>query len=171
MDYAFSLAREADAPAVFALYRGMIGTPGCTWSDDYPDTEIVLRDIRTDSLYVLKDSRGQLIAAAAAGPDDELKDLPWDLENPCELARVAVAITHQNKGVGTYLLRQVIAAVKARGFGGIRMLVSIHHPHALALYDKNGFQRLDTVHMYGHDFYRYQMAFQSYPKRPSGISL
>jgi diamine N-acetyltransferase len=159
VQYEFSLARETDAPAVFALYRSMIGTPGCTWSDVYPTNELVLRDIRTDSLYVLKDAQGSLIAAAAAGSDDELKDLHWDMENPCELARVAVSLSMQNQGIGSYLLKQVVAAVKARGFDGIRMLVSVHNPHALALYDKNGFQRLDEVRMYGFEFYRYQMVF------------
>ena len=159
MNYAFSLAQEADAPAVLALYRSMIGTPNCTWNDEYPDDEIVRRDIRTGSLYVLKDARDTLIAAAAAGPDDELKDMRWDMENPCELARVAVAIPLQNRGIGSYLLKQIIPAVKARGFDGVRMLVSVTHPHALALYDKNGFTRLDAVHMYEHDFYRYQMKF------------
>jgi ribosomal protein S18 acetylase RimI-like enzyme len=159
VDYIFVLAQEADAPAVFALYRGMIGTPGCTWSDVYPTEEIVLRDIRTGSLYVLRDARGQIIAAAAAGPDDELRDLPWNMRNPCELARVAVALPLQNRGVGSRLLQHVIPAVKARGFDGIRMLVSIGNFSALALYDKNGFTRLDEVHMYGHDFYRYQIMF------------
>jgi ribosomal protein S18 acetylase RimI-like enzyme len=155
----FSLAQETDAPAVFALYRSMIGTPGCTWSDEYPTEELVLQDIRAQSLYILRDSKGNLVAAAAAGPDDELKDLHWELSNPCELARVAVAIPLQNRGVGTRLLSRIISAVKVRGFGGIRMLVSVNNPHALALYDKNGFTRLDKVHMYGQDFYRYQMKF------------
>ena len=140
----------------------MIDTPGCTWSDAYPTEELVLRDIRTNLLYTLKDAQGNLIAAAAAGPDDELKDLPWDMENPCELARVAVSLSLQNQGIGSYLLKQVVAAVKARGFDGIRMLVNVHHPHALALYDKNGFQRLGTVWMYGHEFFRYQMKFICY---------
>jgi ribosomal protein S18 acetylase RimI-like enzyme len=161
MPYAFSLAQETDAADVFKLCRSMIGTPGCTWSDEYPDEDVVHLDIRTSSLYVLKDPQGKLIAAAAAGPDDELKDLSWDMENPCELARVAVAVNMQNRGIGSYLLGHVITAVKARGFDGIRMLVSVGNPHALALYDKNGFTRLDIVHMYGHDFYRYQMALNA----------
>jgi ribosomal protein S18 acetylase RimI-like enzyme len=65
------------------------------------------------------------------------------------------------------LLQQVITAVKVRGFDGIRMLVSVHNPHALALYDKNGFKRLGTVEMYGHTYYRYQMIFNNdtYHKR------
>ena len=152
-------AKEPDAPAVFALYRSMIGTPGCTWSDDYPTFDFVLRDIHTDSLYVFKDASGSLIAAASAGPDDELKDLSWDMRNPCELARVAVALPYQNRGVGSALLKRMIPAVKARGFDGIRMLVSKTNPHALAFYDQNGFIRLDEVRMFGFDFYRYQMIF------------
>ncbi len=145
---------------MFALYRSLIGTPGCTWSDAYPTYDLVERDIRTGSLYVLKDAQGKIAAAAAAGPDDELKDLPWDMKNPCELARVAVSAACQNQGIGTHLLKQVISAVQARGFDGIRMLVGCGNPHALALYDKNGFERLDVVYLYGHDFYRYQMAFE-----------
>ncbi len=160
MRYTVSTARPADAPAVFALYRSLIGTPGCTWSDEYPTFDLIERDILTGSLYILKDERGQLLAAAAAGPDDELEAYAWAPRHPCELARVAVAAPHQNKGVGSYLLRHVIEDVKTRGFDGIRMLVSIGNPPALALYDKHGFERMDIVHLYGHDFYRYQLSFR-----------
>ncbi|MBN1777615.1 MAG: GNAT family N-acetyltransferase [Clostridiales bacterium] len=161
MDYLFSLARETDAKAIFSLYKSMIGTPGCTWSDEYPAFALIERDIRTGSLYILKDSSGQLVAAAAAGPDDELEDFISTPKHPCELARIAVAVPHQNHGIGSYLLEQVIAAIKSRGFDGIRMLVSVNNPPALALYDKHGFERLDVVHMFGLDFYRYQMAFDT----------
>ncbi len=159
MSYRFEVAQETDAPGIFSLYQSLIGTPGCTWNEDYPTIALVARDIQTGSLYVLKEERGTVIAAASAGPDDELAEFGWDLDTPCELARVAVSASLQNKGVGSCLLKQVVAAVKARGFDGIRMLVSVDHPHALALYDKNGFERLDTVRMYGHVFYRYRMAF------------
>ncbi len=159
MRFTFSLAQQTDAAAVFALYQSLIGTPGCTWNEYYPDEALVTRDMETGSLYILKDERGALIAAASAGPDDELEELQWDMDHPCELARVAVSISMQNRGVGSFLLQRVISAVKARGFDGIRMLVNVANPHALALYDKNGFQRLDTVRMYGHEFYRYQMKF------------
>ena len=106
--YTFSTAREADANGVFALYKSLIGTPGCTWSDDYPTYDLVERDIRTGSLYILRDELGALIAAAAAGPDDELREFHWDAQNPCELARVAVALSRQNRGIGSCLLQRVI---------------------------------------------------------------
>ena len=159
MHYTFSLAQEADAPAVFALYRGMIGTPGCTWSDAYPTLELIQSDICSQSLYILKDSQGRIAAAAAAGCERELEDLPWNMENPCELARVAVSLPLQNQGVGSYLLQQILIAVQARGFGGICMLVSKSHPHALRLYEKNGFVRCGEVTRYGFDFYMVRMAF------------
>jgi L-amino acid N-acyltransferase YncA len=159
LEYVFSLAEAADAPAVFALYRGMIGTPGCTWNDSYPALELVQSDIYSQSLYILKDSQDRIVAAAAAGSKRELEDLPWDMEIPCELARVAVDLPLQNKGIGAYLLQNVIAAVKARGFDGICMLVSKSHPHAQRLYEKNGFVRCGEVSRYGFDFYRFRMEF------------
>jgi len=160
LDFTFSLAREDDVPAVFALYRSLFGTPGCTWSDVYPTMECVRRDIRSRSLYILKERQGSLVAAAAAGFNEvELTDLPWALQNPCELARVAVALPLQNQGIGSYLLHQIIPAVQARGFDGICMLVSKQHPHALRLYEKNGFTRCGEVNRYGFDFYMYQIVF------------
>lgn len=161
MDYLFSTADVSDADAVYTLYRSMIGTPHNTWSDEYPTKEIVLADIRSQALYLLKDADDHLVAAAAAGFDDrELTNLPWHLQNPCEIARVAVAIPHQNQDVGSYLLQKIIPAIKAKGYDGICMLVSQDHPHALALYEKNGFTRCGEVHRYGFDFFRYRMAFQ-----------
>ena len=159
LDLHFSTAQPNDATAVFALYQSLIGTPGCTWSEDYPTFDLVERDIRTGSLYVIKDQNGQLIAAAAAGPDDELENFDWKPQHPCELARVAVIQNLHHRGIGSVLLRNVIHAIQARGFDGFRMLVSVNNPHALALYDKHGFERLDVVHLYEHDFYRYQMKF------------
>jgi len=159
MNLIFSIAQEHDASAVFALYRCMIGTPHCTWNEYYPAEDIVLRDIQAHSLYILKDEQDTLIAAATAGADDELQDLSWGMKNLCELARVVVAIQHQNKGIGTFLLQNTIPAVRARGFDGICMLVNKDHTHALALYEKNGFTRCGNVKRYGFDFYMYQMVF------------
>ena len=53
----------------------------------------------------------------------------------------------------------MIEAVKDRDFDGIRMLVSKTNPAALALYDKNGFEKCGETYMYGIHFYCYQMNF------------
>ena len=57
------------------------------------------------------------------------------------------------------MLKKAIHAAQEREFDGIRMLVSIHNFSALAMYDRNGFARLDEVKMYGIDLYRYEMLF------------
>ena len=160
MHYTFSTARAADAPAVLTLYQSLIGTPGCTWSGDYPTGEFVRNDIRAGALYVLKDEQGALIAAASAGGERELDDLVWTPQNPCELARVGVALPLQHQGIASYLLKQVMEAVKQRGFDGIILLVSIHHAAAIALYEKHGFTRCGEINRYGFDFYRYQSMLQ-----------
>ena len=43
MEYKIRLAELEDKDKLLALYNSMIGLPGCTWSEDYPDAEIVLR--------------------------------------------------------------------------------------------------------------------------------
>jgi ribosomal protein S18 acetylase RimI-like enzyme len=156
--YSFSLAATDDIPEIVAIYHSLIGTPGCTWSLDYPNTETAWSDIESGSLYVLKDN-GTIIAAASAGPFDELGHLSWSPQNPCELARLGVAPGMQKRGIGTIILQNVITAAKERGFDGIRMLVSKTNHSALRLYDKNGFERCGEAFMFDIHFYRYQMKF------------
>jgi ribosomal protein S18 acetylase RimI-like enzyme len=162
-NYDFLLAEYDDIPEIMNVYHSLIGTPGCTWSLDYPDKETVHADIESNALYVLKESN-KIVAVAAAGVSDELAHLQWDLKNPCELARVGVLTQFQKRGVGTIILKNVIAAVEQKGFDGINMLVSKTNPVALALYDKNGFEKRGEVFMYEIDFYCYQMQFHNTDK-------
>jgi ribosomal protein S18 acetylase RimI-like enzyme len=157
-EYDFCLAQEKDFSAIMDFYHSLIGTPGCTWDLDYPHEENVTQDIINNSLYLLKNKQ-EIIATAAAGTSDELQALSWSTKNPCDLARIGVASAMQGKGIGTSMLKMVIAAVKKRGYDGIRMLVSKNNSAALALYDKNGFVKCGEVNMYDIDFYCYEMCF------------
>ena len=156
--YDFCLANHSDIPEIHALYRSCIGAPGCTWDDDYPNDKTAESDIKINSLYILKDG-GKIIAAASAGPFDELGHLRWKPKNPCELARIGVVPEMRNKGIGTVILQHVIDAMKMRGFDGIRMLVSKTNYPALGMYDKNGFEACGETRMFDMDFYCYQIVF------------
>ncbi|MDR0325136.1 MAG: GNAT family N-acetyltransferase [Oscillospiraceae bacterium] len=156
--YDFLLASENDIPEIIGIYHSLIGTPGCTWNEYYPTEEIARSDIESGSLYILKEGAA-IVAVAAAGPFDELGSLRWSPQNPCELARIGVVPALHRQGIGTMLLRKVMEAVKKRGFDGIIMLVSKSSPAALALYDRNGFERCGDAFMFGFDFYCYQMQF------------
>lgn len=37
-------ASATDQAEILALYRSLIGQPGCTWCEEYPDEEIVAED-------------------------------------------------------------------------------------------------------------------------------
>ena len=160
-NYTFSAAEPADADDILVLYQNLIGTPGCTWNSEYPTKEFIDSDIKLHSLYILKNQQGQIIATASCGGERELDDLQWDMQNPCELARVAVAPSLHHQGIGSYLLKQVIAAVKARGFDGICMLVATSNSAALGLYEKHGFTRCGKIRRYGFNFFRYQIALET----------
>lgn len=163
MDYRFRLARQTDQALLLQLYREISPTPGCTWDESYPALEDITQDIALNSLYCMEDTSGQVICAASAGPFDELAHLCWDARaaKPCELARIGVHPSVQRCGVGTALLRQVIADCRDRGFDCMRLLVSKSNPRALALYSKLGFNPCGEAFMYGHDFYCYEMLFIS----------
>ncbi len=154
--YEFLLASYDDIPQIIGIYHSLIGTPGCAWSLDYPNRDTAESDVDSKSLYVLK-KNGIIIAVASVGEFNELEHLQWTMKVPCELARIGVIPTMQKQGIGTTILKNIIKTVKGKGFDGIRMLVSKTNPAALALYDKNGFEKCGEVSMYDIDFYCYQI--------------
>ena len=157
-NYEFMLAKDDDISEIVDLYHGLIGTPGCTWGLDYPNGETAESDISSKSLYILR-KNDKIVAVASAGEFDELGHLQWAPKRPCELARIGVLPTMQRQGIGTVILQNIIQTVKEKGFDGIRMIVSKTNPAALALYDKNGFERCGEASMFDMDWYCYQIKF------------
>jgi Sortase and related acyltransferases len=157
-NYSFRLANTNDIPEIVDIYHSNVGTPGCTWDFDYPCLETAEADIINKSLYILE-TNGRIIAVASAGSFNELDHLPWELKNPCELARIGVVPDMHNRGIGSIILKNIISAVKERGYDGIRMLVSKTNFAALAMYNKNGFSKCGETFMFDIDFYCYQIIF------------
>ncbi len=156
------LAKNEDKVSILGLYQSLIGTPGCTWSVEYPTISEIQHDIDNSSLYCICNDNGIIIAVASAENSDELSDLSWDerVKNPCELARVGVKQSMQNHGLGYTIVGYVINDVKKRGFDGIHMLVSKTNPSALALYEKLNFHRCGETIMYNRDWYCYEMVLE-----------
>lgn len=156
--YEFRLAKPDEIPEIVSIYHSLVGTPGCTWNLYYPSQETARDDIKHEYLYVLK-MEGEIVAVASVGQFDELADLSWKPQNPCELARIGVSPVYQKQGIGTIMLQSIIGVAKGNGYDGIRFLVSRNNPAALALYEKNGFERCGEVFRYDIDFYCYQITF------------
>ena len=156
--YEFSSANLKELSEIMDIYHSLVGTPGCTWNLGYPDEATAKSDIGRQLLYVLKKD-GFIVAVASLGEFDELKYLDWLPENPCELSRVGVRPMLQKQGIGTIVLQNIIKTAREKGFDGLVMLVSKINSSALALYDRNGFERCGETFMYDIDFYCYQMKF------------
>jgi ribosomal protein S18 acetylase RimI-like enzyme/SAM-dependent methyltransferase len=157
-DCSFVLASKENIPEIVSIYRSLVGTPGCTWDNEYPNRATANQDISRQELYLLKNG-DSIVAVASVGDFGELADLPWKCKNPCELARIGVLQHLQNQGVGTKILRNVMEAAKAKGFDGVCMLVAKKNFAALSLYKKNGFKRCGEIHRFDHDFYCYEIKF------------
>ena len=157
-NYVFQLATYEDIPEITTIYQSLVGTPGCAWNSDYPNEETAKEDIDNGWLYILKKD-GKIIGAVSAGDFDWFNDLQWKPKNPCDFARIGVAPAFQSRGIGTIMVQNVIKIMKSKGFDGIRLIVSKTNPAALALYEKNGFERCGEIYMFDIDFYRYQIEF------------
>ena len=158
-DYEFMLAKHDDISEIVSIYHSVIGTSGCTWSLDYPNEETAEDDIKNNWLYTLK-KHGKIVAVASAGKFNDWEHLQeWKPKNPCELARIGVSPAFQKQGIGTIILQHIIKAMKEQGFDGMRFIVSKTNPAALALYDKNGFEKCGETFVFDIDWYCYQMTF------------
>jgi len=82
-NYEFQLANYDDLFEIVSIYHRLIGTPGCTWNLDYPNKETAENDINNGWLYTLK-KYDKIVAVASVGDFDELRDLQWKPEKPCE---------------------------------------------------------------------------------------
>ena len=158
--YPFMKATYADAQEILSLYHSLVGTDGCTWDETYPNRETIVFDLERSALYCLRSAEG-IAAVASFGAFGELDDLPWPmpLQKPCELARVGVRPVFQHCGLATLLLQHSIAAAKAEGFDGMRLLVGCKNPVAQRLYQANDFIRYGTVYRHENHFDFEQLTF------------
>ena len=102
----------------------------------------------------LKNEQGEIVAAGAITPADELEDLKYStaLLHPLELSRLAVDPQFQGRGYGKLLLQGLMAEVRKRGADGIQLLAAKENAPALALYRSAGFQEKGSCRMYDTDF-------------------
>ncbi|MDD3242346.1 MAG: GNAT family N-acetyltransferase [Eubacteriales bacterium] len=162
-DYLMREAHPEDAAELLALYRAQVGTPGCTWDDEYPGAENIREDLDMGALYCLRQPDGRLAGAVSVGAFDELKELVWELplQNPCELARICIRPELHGRGLATQLLKDALRDAARRGFDGVRLLVAVSNPAALALYAHSGFSKRGTVRMYGNDYFCMERALRA----------
>ena len=112
----FRRARREEAEEILQLYRSLIGTEYCVWTENYPTEREVEFDLSRDALFCLREKpSGRLIGTISIDDDPEVEALScWseDLTPVAELSRLGVAVEYQNRGIAvsyTHLTLPTIA--------------------------------------------------------------
>lgn len=143
-----------DLKTVMEFYRSQIGTPGCTWSQYYPNEEILQEDFLSGNLYGLY-TEDELIGAISVDSENYLNKLPcWQFKtNVKEIARVVISSKYQKQGLGNVLLQMLFQLLKQQGTEAIHLLVSPDNERAIKLYSKFGFTNRGQYYLYEHDYF------------------
>lgn len=160
-------ATHDDKEAVMALYRAMIGLPGCTWNEHYPTADLLERDLDAGNVFVLRDAAGEILATIAIDQDEDVEALPHWSGAPGEyreLARLCVRRDIQSRGLARRMLAFGMEELERRGCIGVHFLVSPGNPRALAAYAVFGFDHVGSAELYGQSWYCYEKRFDKKQK-------
>ena len=163
MEYQIVMAAAADTDAVLRLYRQQVGREFCFWNEDYPGLDTVEYDLSRDSLFVMKNEKGEIIAAISAEADEDVDRLDcWDpsLQPGGEFARLAVSPACQNRGLARKMVAYMLDVLKARGFRSVHILVNRDNLKAVRCYAHFGFREAGRCEMYDQHFLCYEKALQ-----------
>ncbi len=155
------MAKEEDRDEILSLYKAQLGREFCAWDEDYPSNETIDYDFSRDALFVLKED-GIIKAAISIEEDPSVDELPcWnqDIVPSCELARLAVLPTEQNRGLARVMLSFGMEELKRRGYKGTHFLVNKYNTKAIRSYEVFGFDKVGECRLYDQDFLCYEKAF------------
>lgn len=155
----FLLADFRDKQEILALYHSMIGTEGCTWSEDYPNEEILENDIRRQAIFIMKNEKDEIIGTISIDDDKEVDGLAcWSdsLKPAAELARLAIKSAYQNQGLARLIIQRTMEELKKRKYKSVHFLVSKTNVRALRSYARLDFEKKGESNLYGEDWWCYE---------------
>ena len=128
--YTVRLAAETDIPAVLAIEKELYTDP---W------TEISFLSCLTDNtdFFVVEETDG-ITEAVICG----FAVLDRSLGIEAELHNIAVASSHQGKGLAKMLMDAIIESTRTHGADKIMLEVRASNAPAIALYTKYGFEKV-----------------------------
>lgn len=143
MDIVFSLAKIEDIDEIILLFENAIDSMNkqgiFQWDNIYPDKEVILNDVESNTMYVGK--YGEKISSVFVINqfyDDEYNNGKWQYKDLPYLIvhRLCVNLDFQNQGVGTYTMNYIEKLVKDMDFGAIRLDCFTKNPYAINMYKK-----------------------------------
>jgi len=160
MSYSIKLATDQDSEEVLRLYKSLVGSEYCAWTDEYPDDREISFDLSRDALFVMRD-KDELVASISIDLDEEVEALScWskELEPGAELSRLAVNASYQNRGLAREMMVYAFDILKERGYKSVHLLVAKDNIKALNSYNKLGYNNVGETVMFGHEYWCYEKA-------------
>ena len=146
---------------ILALYKSQLGREFCPWTEFYPTEKEIDFDLSRDSLFVMKNKAGRIIAAISIDLDANVEALPcWStsLQPGGELSRLAVAIDCQNQGIARKLMAGAMEELRRQGFKSVHILVAKENKKALASYKVFEYETVGACFLHEHDYWCYEKA-------------
>lgn len=145
-----TLAEESDEDELLKLYRSMIGG-AANWNEYYPSMENIEFDIAHDSLFVMKNQKGEIIAAISIDHDEEVDQFAcWskELQPSAEVARLCVRKDLQGQGIAKMMMEHVFTVLREQHKKSVHILVRDNHEVALKCYRDLGFVPVGESEMF-----------------------
>ena len=155
----FMHATEQDKEEILALYRSLVGTEYCAWTDDYPNEETIAFDLSREALFCLKNEEDTIIGVISIDQDDAVEKLCcWSNEHQPseELSRLGVHPAYQNQGVARLLLNYGMEELKKRGNHSVHFLVCKSNKRAIRSYDRLNFTVVGECRLFSEDWWCYE---------------
>ncbi|HSL42809.1 MAG TPA: GNAT family N-acetyltransferase [Anaerolineales bacterium] len=127
----------ADYESVFSLWKSIEKGVRVGRSDTLAEIEKKLA--RDPDLFLVAESEGNIVGSVIGGYDGR-RGLIYHL---------AVAAPFRGQGIGSCLMEEVEARLRARGCLKTYLLVTDDNPEAEAYYQNRGWQPMDKIHLYG----------------------
>ena len=140
---------------ILALYKSQLGR------EFYPTEKEIGFDLSRDSLFVMKNKAGRIIAAISIDLDANVEALPcWStsLQPGGELSRLAVATDCQNQGIAREMLKHGMDVLRNRGYLSVHFLVNKYNTKAIRSYNALDFQIVGECNLYDQPYLCYEKA-------------
>lgn len=128
-----------DYPTVYALWSA--AGPGIQLRRSDEPEEIAKKLTRDPDLFLVAEKNGHIVGAVLGGFDGR-RGLVYHL---------AVDPACRQEGIGSRLMDELEARLRAKGCIRCYLLVTIDNRTAMQFYERRGWKRMETVYTYGKD--------------------
>ena len=164
------LAKIADIPGLLELFvkctDHMLAAGIDQWHYDYPNEQVISKDISTQTAFLIKDKKGPLgTITLNEQQDDQYKKIEWEYswDKILVIHRLAVHPRAQGLGIGKKLCLFADQFAKTNNYTAIRLDAYAGNPASNHIYLKLGYRKAKGTC----EFHNNPLPFYCYEKKIS----